>query len=120
VGNAHKNKGLIDAFVKAKFKTGAKSSLLLHGHEFFAESPIVTNDNTEMSATLGTEVDLVYVATLAPGVVLNVGYSQMFQTKSLEFIKDVNNAKGSASWAWAMISFKPTLFTTRTEESNKN
>ena len=120
VGNAHKNKGLIDAFVKAKFKTGEKSSLLLHGHEFFAESPIVTNDNVEMSATLGTELDLVYVATLAPGVVLNVGYSQMFQTKSLEFIKDVSNSKGSASWAWAMISFKPTLFTTRTEESNKN
>ena len=116
VGNPHKNKGLVDVFVKAKFKAGAKSSVLLHGHQFFAQSEITRNDNTSLSSTLGTEIDAVYVANLAPGVVLNLGYSQMFFTESMEVLKDVANPKSTASWAWAMISFKPTLFTTKTED----
>ncbi len=113
VGNAHQNKGLIDGFVKSKFKTGAKSSLLAHVHEFLSQSKIMNGDNTEMSARLGTEIDLVYVLNIAPGVILNAGYSHMFYTNSLESIKGVLDPKRSASWAWAMISFKPTLFTTK-------
>lgn len=115
VGNPHKNRGLVDVFLKAKLKAGPRSSVLVHGHEFFSQSPIVGNDNTKLSSTLGTEVDIVWVANLAPGVVFNLGYSQMFASGSLEFIKDVSNAKSNASWAWAMISFKPTLFTTKQE-----
>lgn len=115
VGNPHKNRGLVDVFLKAKLKAGPRSSVLVHGHEFFSQSPIVSNDNTKLSSTLGTEVDIVWVANLAPGVVFNLGYSQMFASDSLEFIKDVSNAKSNASWAWAMISFKPTLFTTKQE-----
>lgn len=114
VGNAHKNKGLIDIFAKAKFKTGAKSSLLAHVHQFLTESKITTESNEDLSSTLGTELDLVYIQNIAPGVVLNVGYSRMFHTESLEFVKDVPDPK-SASWAWVMIGFKPTLFTTKTE-----
>jgi hypothetical protein len=116
VGNPHRNRGLVDVFLKAKVKAGQKSSLLIHGHEFFSQSRIVANDNSNLSSTLGTEIDVVYVANLAPGVVFNLGYSHMFHTESLEFIKDAVNPKGSASWAWAMISFKPTLFTTKSEE----
>ena len=114
VGNAHQNKGLINGFVKSKFKTGAKSSMLAHVHEFLSESRITNGENREMSSRLGTEVDLVYVLNAAPGVVLNVGYSQMFFTKSLESIKGVSDPRSNAAWAWAMISFKPILFTTKT------
>lgn len=115
VGSAHKKKGLINGFVKAKFKTGEKSSLLVHAHEFLSESKITTESSEDLSSTLGTEVDLVYVLNIAPGVLLNVGYSQMFYTKSMEFVKGSTNPK-DASWAWAMISFKPTLFTTKSSE----
>ena len=118
VGNGHKNKGLANGFIKSKFKTGAKSSLLAHVHEFLSQSRILNGDNTEMSSTLGTEVDLVYVLNAAPGVVLNVGYSQMFFTKSMESIKGVSNPRRNAAWAWAMLSFKPTLFTTKTAPAN--
>lgn len=116
VGNPHKNKGLVDLFAKAKFKTGSKSSLLVHGHQFFAQSEIITESSVDLSSTLGTEVDLVYVLNVAPGVVLNAGYSAMIHTESLEFAKGVPDAK-TPSWGWAMISFKPTLFTTKTENT---
>ncbi len=118
VGNGHQNKGLVNGFIKSKFKTGAKSSLLAHIHEFLSQSKIMNGDNTEMSSTLGTEADLVYVLNAAPGVVLNVGYSQMFFTKSMELVKGVSDPRSNASWAWAMISFKPTLFTTKTAPAN--
>lgn len=114
VGNGHQNKGLINGFVKSKFKTGVKSTLLAHAHEFISQSNILNGDNTEMSSTLGTEVDLVYALNPTPGVVLNIGYSHMFYTRSLEFVKGVAGARSSAAWAWAMITFKPVLFTTNT------
>lgn len=118
VGNSHQNKGLINAFAKSQFKTGASSSLLAHVHAFFSQSKIMNGDNTEMSSTLGTEVDLVYVLNAAPGVVLNLGYSQMFFTRSLESIKGVSDPRACAAWAWAMISFKPILFTTKTASTH--
>jgi hypothetical protein len=114
VGNGHKNKGLIDFFLKTKFKTGEKSAFNAHLHQFFSQSTITTESSEDLSSSLGTEIDLVYVLNLAPGVVLNVGYSTLFQTESLEYLKNVANPK-SASWAWAMIGFKPTLFTTKKE-----
>lgn len=114
VGNAHANKGLIDIFAKAKFKTGAKSVVLAQAHEFLAQSEIIS-ESEEQSSTLGTELDLVYVLKIAPEVTLNVGYSQLFYTESLEIIKSVTDPK-NASWGWAMITFKPTLFTTKTAE----
>ncbi|HPM31253.1 MAG TPA: alginate export family protein [Chryseolinea sp.] len=114
VGSGHKNKGLVDFFAKAKIKTSAKSSLLIQAHEFLSQTKIETETSEDMSSTLGTEFDFVYVLNIAPSVVLNVGYSTMFYTESLEFLKDTPDPK-AASWAWVMISFKPTLFTTKTE-----
>lgn len=115
VGNAHKSKGLVDAYIKGKFRIGEKSSLLAFAHEFISQSSITTETNQDLSSTLGTEIDLVYALNIAPGVAFNLGYSQMFYTDSMEYLKGVANGK-PASWAWAMISFKPTLFTTKTAE----
>lgn len=116
VGNGHKNKGLIDAYIKGKFKTGEKSSLLAFAHEFVSQQSIVTESSQDLSSTLGTEIDLVYTLNIAPGVGFNLGYSHMFYTESMEYLKGVTNGK-PASWAWAMISFKPTLFTTKQPET---
>ncbi len=116
VGSPHMNKGLIDGFVKAKFKTGDNSVLMAHVHEFFTASEIgLSETGNKLSATLGTEIDLVYNQKVAPGIVLHVGYSQMFYTDSMEFLKGTPDARSNASWAWAMISFKPTLFTSKAE-----
>jgi Alginate export len=113
VGNSHKNKGLVDFFVKAKFKTGEKSSLVTHAHQFLSQSRITNESNKDLSSSLGVEMDIVYALNLTPGVVLNAGYSRLFQSGSLEFLKNVTDPK-AASWAWVMIDFKPTLFTTNT------
>src|SRR5690606_8614862 len=61
VGNPHGNKGIVDVFARAKFKTGQQSSLLVHGHQFFPQSNIINESSESLSASLGTEIDLVYV-----------------------------------------------------------
>lgn len=114
VGNGHKDKGLVDLFAKAKFKTGEKSTLVLHAHQFLSQSRITNESNEDLSSSLATEIDVVYAVNLAPGVALNAGYSRLFQTESMEYLKGVANPK-AAHWAWVMIGFKPTLFTTKTE-----
>ncbi|MDZ7608894.1 MAG: hypothetical protein U5K79_25715 [Cyclobacteriaceae bacterium] len=63
-------------------------------------------------SALGTEIDLVYTVTLGKDVKFNLGYSQMFATETLEAIKNAGNASSFNNWAWAMIAFKPQLFTT--------
>lgn len=118
VGNPHLKKGLVDLFLRVKIKTGKKSSLSVHGHQFFGQSRITDESGADLASSLGTEVDLLYVQNLAPGVILNVGYSRMIASASLEFIKGVQNA-GSPSWAWVMIGFKPTLFVSGTAQESK-
>jgi hypothetical protein len=115
VGNGHKNKGLVDVFVKTRIKTGERSNVLAHLHQFFSQSAIVTETSDEISSSLGTELDLVYNFNITQGVVLNAGYSAMFFTNSLEYLKDSVDPR-AASWAWIMIGFKPTLFTTKSDK----
>ena len=115
VGNSHKNKGLVDVFVKTRIKAGERSSVLAHLHHFFSQSSIVSESSEKMSSSLGTELDLVYNFNITQGVVLNGGYSAMFFTNSLEYLKDSVDPK-AATWAWVMIGFKPTLFTTKSDK----
>jgi len=112
VGNAHANKGLVDINLKTKFKTGKKTALLIHVHQFFSHAKIPGGEtqSEDFSSNLGTEVDLVFNAILGENVKLVAGYSQMFQTGSLDQIKGKSDPKGIQNWAWAMLVLKPTLF----------
>ena len=112
VGNAHSNKGLTDINLKANIKTGEKSFLLIHAHQFFANTRIPGGEaqSSDYSANLGTEVDIVFNTSLGKDAKLVGGYSQMFQTKSMDVIKGKADTKGFQNWVWAMLVLKPTLF----------
>ncbi len=118
VGNGHSSKGLVDIFLKANFKLGEKSNLISHIHYFASPANIddPANPGTNLSGSLGTEIDVVYVATLHKAVKLNIGYSQMFASDSMI---EVKGGSGDTSvmnnWIWAMITFKPTLFKSKEE-----
>jgi hypothetical protein len=117
VGNGHGNKGLTDLNLKAKFKSGGNSSLLAHVHQFFSNAKVPGGEAHpgDYSSNLGTELDIVFNTTLGKSVKLAGGYSQMFQSESMDIIKGKVDTKGMQNWAWAMLVFKPTLF-----ESTKN
>lgn len=121
VGNYHGQQagatsGLIDLYLKTKFKLGEKSSLVGHLHYFMSPVDIyedVVTPEATMSSGLGTEVDLVYVWNMDKDVWMKFGYSQMFATESMVAIKGgVGEHDITNNWAWVMLSIKPTLFTT--------
>lgn len=121
VGNGHgggnaKSAGLMDLYLKTAFKVGEKSKLLAHLH-YFASTAERTGDydgdgNTEAySGGLGTELDLVYVRKLAPGIVVKAGYSHMFGLSEtmgvLKGYTEATSLKGAQNWGWVMINFAP-------------
>jgi hypothetical protein len=80
---------------------------------YFASAADRTNQATKKvyGGTLGTELDLVIAHTLAKGVVLRAGYSQMFgiteTMKQLKFNNPDQKIEGMQSWAWIMMAFTP-------------
>lgn len=116
VGNNHGQSGatagLKDFYLKTNFKLTNKANLMAHLHHFESPIPIYSSDSpsARLRGSLGEEIDLVFNTQLTQNISLNIGYSQMFRTASSELLKGKTNTQTYQSWAWTMISFKPTLF----------
>ena len=113
VGNAHGQtvtSGLVDYYIKSKFKFSDRSSLLGHLHIFKSAADLYDLDDltTSVSPYLGTELDLVLNYSLDKDVNLNLGYSQMFAGESMELVKSTPGDHNAINnWVWFMINFNP-------------
>lgn len=108
VGNHLNSTGLIDVFMSANVKLGQKSMLAGYVHNFTSYAEIAEN----VEKQLGTEIDLVYNYTFSKDVSIAGGYSQMFATEGMEYLK--NNFDGNTNnWAWVMLTIKPTIFVSK-------
>jgi len=106
VGNHTNSVGLTDIYAKANFKFGKSSSLLVKGHYFSAAAKLFnTIDNSEVDKYLGTEVDIVFTQKLLPYASVKVGYSQMFASEGMEFLKGQSNPSGLQNWGWVQLDF---------------
>jgi len=116
VGPANGNVGVIDLYLKTKWKVG-KGALLLHGHQFMTGSKQLDGEGAELGKSMGFELDAVYVRKLAPAVTLHVGASALLGSETLTTIRPGNQKFNQ--WAWTMITFKPTLFDSEEEKKKK-
>ncbi len=106
VGNHANNVGLLDLYVKAHVKMGAKSKLNMALHSFSAAAEMAQTDDKY----LGAEWDMVFTHKLSKNVNLAAGYSHLFPSEGMELLK--NNTDGNSNnWGWVMLVIKPTLFT---------
>ncbi|MEM6344954.1 MAG: alginate export family protein [Bacteroidota bacterium] len=110
VGPANGTVGVTDIYLKTKFKL-KKGSLIVNLHEFLTGSEQLNESGTALARNMGAEVDLVYAVALAPDVMLNLGYSHLLASETMLALRPGNTA--SNNWAWAMLTFKPTLFSTK-------
>ena len=110
VGPANGNVGVVDFYLKTKFKL-KKGALIVHAHEFLTGSTQIDAENRELSRAMGLELDLVYAVKLSPSVTWNIGFSQLFGTDTLIDIRPGNEKLNN--WGWMMITFKPTLLKTK-------
>lgn len=109
VGNPFGDVGLIDVYLKLKFSSGKKYSLVAFVHNFSSAVDMEANFIIPDDSRLGTEVDFVYNLNIDKAVNLKVGYSQMFATTNMEFLKSGDSGVTN-NWAWTMLTIKPQLF----------
>lgn len=109
VGNYQNTMGLQDAYLKLNYNVN-KWQFALIPHVFTTPNKIVTPlKNEELKHYLGTEVDLTTSYNFKKHITLTGGYSQMFGSKTLEFLK-AGDAGHTNNWAWMMVSVNPRIF----------
>lgn len=105
VGNHANNVGLNDVYTKALVPIGKKSSLGADLHFFSSNAELEQN----LDSYFGSELDLVYTRTISTNFKMNVGYSQYFDTESLQDIKGVVSSAPTNNWGWVQLIVTPNL-----------
>ena len=113
VGNHIGSVGLNDLYFSYSGKLWEKLNLKTWVHLFSSDGELLdTSTSTGMDKSLGTEVDLVGGYKVNEEIGLSLGYSKIFGTDTMESLKGGDKEENS-NWAWMMITFKPTFFTTK-------
>ena len=103
-----KQRGLIDPYLRIGFTPATTFKAMLNVHHFYLahENNLGVN---KIQRSLGDEFDLSAEYQPSPIINLQAGYSMMFATKNMEFIKggNKNNYNG---WAFIMLKVSPTFF----------
>ncbi len=110
--NGFGRSGLVDAYVKIKFKTGERWLLTTDLHQFNSPSPvIVPGDPGNPKKSFGQELALVADYTLTRQISFEGGYCHYWSTSLLASanVKNVPNARSDANWAYIMIDIRPSF-----------
>jgi len=107
VGNHQNTVGLKDFYAKIAYNR-KKYSLQLMPHVFYASKAILSIENKAMDNYLASEIDFSASYKLQKNLILNLGYSQLFGTESLEQLKGGNSSL-SQNWAWLSLTFHPKI-----------
>lgn len=104
--------GLIDYYLKGRYKAKDNLLLSLDAHQFQLPDAVLAKDGSTMSKSLGTELDFVLLFTPTKALSLEAGYCTMFNTPTLSSpgVKNVAKAADVSTWAYLMINIKPSEF----------
>jgi len=105
VGNHQNSVGLKDLYGKLTYNQ-AKYSLQLAPHIFYAAEKIRNAENKLLDDYLATEIDFSASYKIQKNLTLNLGYSQLFGTESMEQLKGGDSSL-SQNWAWLSLAFNP-------------
>ena len=109
VANPFGTQGLFNTFFKIKYKPKDNLTLTLDLHNFRAGNKVSNGAGGTQNADLGNEIDFVANYALTKLINIELGYSIMEATTTMESaqVKNVKNANTTAQWAYLMISIKP-------------
>ena len=101
--------GLINYYLKSKYKPKDNLTLSLGCPWFCASHCSNERGGTELDKGLGTEIDFVFNYALTKVINIEGGYSAMFSSDTMTSskVKNVKNPDTSSNWAYLMISIKP-------------
>ena len=108
-GSGFGNKGLLDYYLKAKYKPIASLLFTIDVHKFASASDVFDANNNKLSKDFGTEADITCNYTLTKMISFEAGYSHFFSTNSLASVgvKNVPNAQSNNNWAYLSINIRP-------------
>lgn len=111
VGNHINSVGLIDIYAQLQYKAADKWTFNLNPHFFNAPARVygAGDGGDTMDSYLGTELDFKFSYAVAKYVNIQVGYSQIFATETMQELKG-GNADNTNNWAWVMVTVNPELF----------
>ncbi|MES2731534.1 MAG: alginate export family protein [Bacteroidota bacterium] len=101
--------GLMDVYMKARYKPKDKLLITLDGHAFSTSNALTRADGVEVNQHLGTELDLIFNYSMTKAISIEGGYCTFFGTPTLAdpMVKNIPNASLQANWAYLMITLKP-------------
>ncbi|MBI1770382.1 MAG: alginate export family protein [Bacteroidetes bacterium] len=104
--------GLIDYYLKGRYKAKDNLTLSLDAHRFVLPDAVLALDGTTMDKALGMELDFVLLFSPTKAINLEAGYSAMFSTSTLASakVKNVSKPADFSTWAYLMLSIKPSEF----------
>ncbi len=100
-GNHTATVGLRDLFVKTRYPIKG-INLGLDIHQFWAQADLKDSP----AKMLGTELDFYAGYKINEVTELNIGYSHMLPTETLQILKG-GSADATQNWAWVMVTFRP-------------
>lgn len=113
VGNHQNSVGLLDLYGKLSYST-ARWDISLMPHVFSSTAKIFDASGKEQDNYLGTEIDFAAGYKVRKDLGINLGYSQMFGSESLEILNGGDKDR-IQNWAWVMVNFSPKLFSHKPE-----
>ncbi|PQJ76115.1 hypothetical protein BTO13_03480 [Polaribacter gangjinensis] len=110
VGNHINSVGLLDLYSTLAFsKDNFSIKLIPH---LFSSAATMYDGNSKINDYLGTEIDMVFSYKIQQNIKLEGGFSKMFATNSMRFLKG-GNQNESNYWSWMMLTFHPKLYSTK-------
>jgi hypothetical protein len=100
-GSGFGRNGLLDYYAKLKYKMSPRLLLNTDVHHF----------ESAAKKRFGEEIDLVATFEITKQILLEGGYAHFFNTALLTSpsVKNIQNPKPAANWAYVMINIKPEL-----------
>jgi hypothetical protein len=117
VGTGSPAGGLKDAYLKLKY-VNKIFTFTADGHYFSLAAPTINKlDGASklLNAKLGNEIDLVGQVAMNKFTTLELGYSIMKGSNSLEYVKSntMDKTKKTGNWAYLMLNIRPDFFYTK-------
>lgn len=103
------NAGLVAPYLFAILNIHEKWTFRTDQHLFFSENHFMANGEL-IDSYLGFEQDLLLKYAPNSFTEVQLGYSYMLPTQSMEYIKKGGNSRLWQDWAFLMVTFKPELF----------
>jgi len=115
VGTGSPVGGLKNAFFKSKYAPNPNLYVTADFHNFALAAPVKNGldvNGGQLPNQLGTELDLLLNYNLSKFVNVELGYSYLQATNSLEYTKTgtMDKTRHRANWAYLMLNIKPDFF----------